>query len=56
MADGNDRQGQQASHLDSTGPWPRARTRADAYRRSLGLATIAQLDTSPSGHLRAWGY
>jgi hypothetical protein len=30
--------------------------RADAFRRSLGPATVALLDASLSGHLRAWGY
>jgi hypothetical protein len=38
-----------------------ARTRfrgeqADAFRRWLGPATVALLDASLSGHLRAWGY
>jgi Sulfotransferase family len=32
------------------------RDRADAFRRSLGPATVALLDASLSEHLRAWGY
>jgi Sulfotransferase family len=30
--------------------------RADAFRRSLGPATVALLEASMSEHLRAWGY
>jgi hypothetical protein len=32
------------------------RDRADAYRGSLGPATVAVLDASLAEHLRAWGY
>jgi hypothetical protein len=32
------------------------RDRADAFRRSLGPATVAVLDASLAEHLRAWGY
>lgn len=32
------------------------RDRADAFRRSLGHATVAMLDASLAAHLSAWGY
>jgi hypothetical protein len=32
------------------------RDRADAFHRSLGPETVALLDASLAGHLRAWGY